>query len=488
MEIIKRDGWHEPFNRSKYEISIARTLLRAGEDVKSDVNKLFIGGMTAALLKEFEERQLITTFDIEKFTRSMLNEKLRSFYHTSTKTNAISQPSFEEEVFLRTKRALLRGDIKLLPDSPTQLFNLDDKKAVNAIKRAITKEVKILIRVSDARRQMNELIELIEVLEGEDYYFFVETNKAASIDTMETLGYERSRIYFILSSTLLSLAEQNTTPYKLFTTHTRSKNVNARDYVKRIVGGSYVNAIFSDNIYDTFCASSDRMLINAINPHTGMIYNENSSCERGAVSVLNLYDKELEVFQYSKFTSAVKTLVFALNDVIRSRELTMSERKISVSMWGFNDLMKSMNIEIGSEKSIAILNSLSGIMSEAAYLASAEYAEKYGRCAVYNDEVTKNIRNKSIFRSEVVDAVTNNGVYNSVVIGSPAYGELITTTVWQDARFQLAYMAAYNEFADTPIVGTVQFTGKEDRMYDNLMEAWRMGLGIISLKQVLEVE
>lgn len=491
MQVIKKDGWSEPFNRSKYELSIAKALLHAGEDVKSEVMKLFIGGMTAALLKEYESASVVSTFDIEVFTRSLLSEEYRKYYNASIKEIKVKKEegvSFEEEIYLRAKRAFHRGEIRLLQDTPTQLFNLEDKKAVNAIKRATTKEMKILIRVTDAKRQIDSLIELIEVLEGEDYYFFVETNKASSIDTMETLGYERERIYFILSSTLLSLAEQNTTLYKLFTTHTRSVNVNARDYVKRIIGNHRVKVLFSDNIYDSFCASSERFLVNAINPYTGMIYNENSSCERGAVNVMKMYDKELGVFQYSKFTSAVKTLVFALNNTIRSREFIMSERKISISICGFNELMKVMNIEIGSEKSIAILNSLSGIMAEAAYLASAKYAENYGRCAVYNDEVIKNIRNKSIFRTEVVDAVTNNGVYNSIVIGSPAYGELVTDTVWKDARFQLAYMAAYNEFADTPIMGTVQFADKIDRMYDNVMEAWRMGLGVISLKQHLEKE
>lgn len=159
------------------------------------------------------------------------------------------------------------------------------------------------------------------------------------------------------------------------------------------------------------------------------------SCLLGSIN-LAAFVKDKK-FQYDEFEKAVKLSVKALNDVLEEglslhplqeqRESVENWRQIGLGIFGLADMLIKMEIEYGSEKSIALCDKIAFSMIDNALCASAILAKERGAFPKCN---TEEIISTPFFMhnasEETIELVKQYGLRNSQLLTIAPTGTLST--------------------------------------------------------------
>lgn len=171
------------------------------------------------------------------------------------------------------------------------------------------------------------------------------------------------------------------------------------------------------------------------------------SCLLGAMNLSEYYNKNLNIFEYSKFGRDVRTAVRYLNEVLdegqelhplqEQRDTVKELRQIGLGFMGLADLFIKMGIEYGSSKSLEVCHHIGYIMIYNAIRESVDLAaekgefEKCNPIKIMNSDFWKHNIGENPWISDIdkkslVEDMMENGIRNSQLLTCAPTGTIST--------------------------------------------------------------
>lgn len=230
------------------------------------------------------------------------------------------------------------------------------------------------------------------------------------------------------------------------------KIVNARGVLQLIAKTNWDYAepgiLFWDRITKYNLMSEDESFSYAgTNPCGEEPLPAGGSCLLGAMNLSEYYNKNLNIFEYSKFGRDVRTAVRYLNEVLdegqelhplqEQRDTVKELRQIGLGFMGLADLFIKMGIEYGSSKSIEVCHHIGYIMIYNAIRESVDLAtekgefEKCNPIKIMNSDFWKHNIGENPWISDIdkkslVEDMMENGIRNSQLLTCAPTGTIST--------------------------------------------------------------
>lgn len=230
------------------------------------------------------------------------------------------------------------------------------------------------------------------------------------------------------------------------------KIVNARDVLQLIAKTNWDYAepgiLFWDRITKYNLMSEDESFSYAgTNPCGEEPLPAGGSCLLGAMNLSEYYNKNLNIFEYSKFGRDVRTAVRYLNEVLdegqelhplqEQRDTVKELRQIGLGFMGLADLFIKMGIEYGSSKSLEVCHHIGYIMIYNAIRESVDLAaekgefEKCNPIKIMNSDFWKHNIGENPWISDIdkkslVEDMMENGIRNSQLLTCAPTGTIST--------------------------------------------------------------